>query len=106
MRPLSRCGSLVVVDHLNYVTKYVERYRGIIDDYFILNEPWGTWWVGADDVRFFPPTNKVDQSRMYARFSNATYAAAKAANAPEGVTFTGAAGGICVIGDGTTVILR
>ena len=67
------------VDYLNYVTKFVSRYRGVIDDYFIWNEPWGGWWVGADDAKFYS-TNKTELVRQYGEFSNANYAAAKAAN--------------------------
>ena len=67
------------VDYLTYVTNFVTRYRGVIEDYFIWNEPWGRWWVTAEDARFFS-TNKTELVRQYGRFSNATYAAAKAAN--------------------------
>ena len=80
------------VDYLAYVTKFVTRYRGVIDDYFIWNEPWGRWWVTADDARFFS-TNRTELVRQYGRFSNATYAAAKAANPNARISGFNATGG-------------
>ena len=68
-----------MVDHLEYVRRFVTRYRGVIDDYFIWNEPWGRWWVGAADAKLYS-TDRTELVRQYGEYSNATYREAKAAN--------------------------
>ena len=61
----------------NYVTRYVARYAGKIDDYFIWNEPWGEWWSRAEDIKYYDK-NRVGED--FGAFSRITYDAAKLAN--------------------------
>ena len=61
----------------NYVMRYVARYAGKIDDYFIWNEPWGEWWSCAKDVKYY---DKDRAGEDFGAFSRITYDAAKRAN--------------------------
>lgn len=47
LRPTNR------VDFINYVKTYVKHYDGVIDEYFIWNEPWGKWWKAAADAKYY-----------------------------------------------------
>jgi hypothetical protein len=65
----------------NYVRTVTARYKGVIDDYFIWNEPWGAsfWHTGYDPekkVYLAGPHPEAD----YARLSIAAYKAAKEGN--------------------------
>jgi len=57
----------------------VTRYRGVIDDYFVWNEPWGRWWVTGEDAKFFS-ADRAELVRQYGEFAKANFAAVKAAN--------------------------
>jgi hypothetical protein len=61
----------------NYVSKYVSRYAGKINDYFIWNEPWGEWWALGKDIRYY---NKDRAAEDYGAFSRITYDVAKRVN--------------------------
>ena len=61
----------------NYVSRYVARYRGRVDDYFVWNEPWGRWWKTAADAGFYAPDGA---ERDFAELCRTAYLAAKAAN--------------------------
>ncbi len=65
----------------NYVKTVTARYKGVIDEYFIWNEPWGDsfWHTGYDaakNVYTQSPTAAAD----FAKLSIATYKAAKEGN--------------------------
>ena len=60
---------------LNYVTTVVKRYRGVIDEYFVWNEPWGRWWKSAADVKYY---DKERTSQDFGAFQALTYRAVKA----------------------------
>lgn len=65
----------------NYVRTVTRRYQGVIDDYFIWNEPWGaSFWhtVYNPETKSYEggPTPAAD----FAKLSIATYAAAKEGN--------------------------
>ncbi|MBR4170152.1 MAG: hypothetical protein IKR48_00710 [Kiritimatiellae bacterium] len=65
------------LDWVAYVQTVVKRYNGVIDEYFIWNEPWGRWWKSAQDIRYY------DQKKAgydFGVFSRLTYQAAKRAN--------------------------
>ena len=65
----------------SYVKTVTARYKGVIDDYFIWNEPWGNgfWHTGFD-----PKTKQYiqapDAPQEFAKLSIATYKAAKEGN--------------------------
>ena len=40
-------------DWVNYVTTFVKRYDGVIDEYFVWNEPWSRWWRNGLDAKFY-----------------------------------------------------
>ena len=60
---------------LNYVTTVVKRYKGVIDEYFVWNEPWGAWWKYGADAKYY---DKERSSRDFADFQSVTYKAVKA----------------------------
>lgn len=65
----------------NYVRTVTRRYQGVIDDFFIWNEPWGaSFW----HTLYNPETKRYEAGPTpaadYARLSVATYAAAKEGN--------------------------
>ena len=59
---------------LNYVTTVVRRYRGVIDEYFVWNEPWGRWWMEAADIKYY---DKGRASQDFGAFQAMTYRAVK-----------------------------
>jgi len=60
---------------LNYVTTVVKRYQGVIDEYFVWNEPWGRWWKSAADVKYY---DKERTAQDFGAFQALTYKAVKA----------------------------
>jgi hypothetical protein len=58
-----------------YVKTFVARYKGVIDEYFVWNEPWGNWWQSGKDARFF---GKDDAKRDFAELCRGAYQTAKA----------------------------
>ena len=60
---------------LNYVTTVVRRYRGVIDEYFVWNEPWGRWWASAADAQYY---DKGRAAQDFGAFQALTYKAVKA----------------------------
>lgn len=60
----------------NYVTTVVKRYRGVIDDFFLWNEPWHIhfWHVGGAYGHY---KSSADPAGDYARISEIAYRAAK-----------------------------
>ncbi len=58
-----------------YVKTFVTRYKGVIDEYFIWNEPWGQWWESGQDARFF---GKDDAKRDFAELCRGAYQTVKA----------------------------
>ena len=60
---------------LNYVTTVVRRYRGVIDEYFVWNEPWGRWWQSAADIKYY---DKDRAAQDFGAFQAMTYKAVKA----------------------------
>lgn len=65
------------VDWVNYVTRYVRHYEGVINDYFIWNEPWWKWWCSAPDAKLY---KHADMGRDFGILCSQAYAAAKAVN--------------------------
>lgn len=59
---------------LNYVTTVARRYRGVIDEYFVWNEPWGRWWKSAEDVKFY---DKNRTAQDFGALQAMTYRAVK-----------------------------
>ena len=62
---------------LNYVTTFVKRYDGVIDEYFVWNEPWGRWWMSAADIKYYDAARAAEDFGM---FQSLTYRAVKAVN--------------------------
>lgn len=65
------------VDWVNYVATVVKRYEGVIDKWFVWNEPWGSWWQSAQDIKYY------DKKRAGADFATLTrqaYEAVKKVN--------------------------
>ncbi len=62
-------------DFNTYVKTFVERYKGVIDEYFVWNEPWGNWWESGQDARFF---GKDDAKRDFAELCRGAYQTVKA----------------------------
>jgi len=62
-------------DWLNYVTTVARRYRGVIDEYFVWNEPWGSWWKSAADIKYY---DKDHAAQDFGAFQALTYKAVKA----------------------------
>ena len=62
---------------LNYVTTFVKRYDGVIDEYFVWNEPWGRWWMSAADIKYYDATRAAED---FGVFQSLTYRAVKAVN--------------------------
>ena len=62
----------------NYVKTVTSRYKGVIDDYFIWNEPWGEnfWHTGYDTAK----KNYLKDSKAAAHFAQLSIAAYKAAH--------------------------
>lgn len=60
---------------LNYVTTVVRRYRGVIDEYFVWNEPWGRWWKSAADIKYY---DKDRAAQDFGELQSITYKAVKA----------------------------
>lgn len=58
-----------------YVNTFVTRYKGVIDEYFVWNEPWGRWWQSGQDARFF---GKDDAARDFADLCRGAYQTVKA----------------------------
>ncbi len=65
------------VDWVNYVTRYVKHHERNIDEYFIWNEPWGTWWKTAADIKWY---NKAKAGADFAALSRLAYDAVKKVN--------------------------
>ena len=59
---------------LNYVTTVVRRYRGVIGEYFVWNEPWGRWWKSAADIKYY---DKDRAAQDFGAFQALTYRAVK-----------------------------
>ena len=62
---------------LNYVTTFVKRYDGVIDEYFVWNEPWGRWWMSAADIKYYDAARAAED---FGVFQSLTYQAVKAVN--------------------------
>ena len=62
---------------LNYVTTFVKRYDGVIDEYFVWNEPWGRWWESAADIKYYDKSRAAED---FGEFQSLTYRAVKAVN--------------------------
>ena len=62
---------------LNYVTTFVKRYDGVIDEYFVWNEPWGRWWASAVDIKYYDKSRAAED---FGEFQSLTYRAVKAVN--------------------------
>lgn len=60
---------------VNYVRTVVKRYRGTIDEYFVWNEPWGTWWKSAGDLKYYDASRTAQD---FAVFQALTYKTVKA----------------------------
>lgn len=58
-----------------YVKTFVTRYKGVIDEYFVWNEPWGRWWQEGQDARFF---DKDGAKRDFAELCRGAYRTVKA----------------------------
>lgn len=58
-----------------YVKTFVTRYKGVIDEYFVWNEPWGRWWESGQDAKFF---GKDDAKRDFAELCRGAYQTVKA----------------------------
>jgi len=58
-----------------YVKTFVTRYKGVIDEYFVWNEPWGRWWQEGQDARFF---GKDDAKKDFAELCRGVYRTVKA----------------------------
>ncbi|MEI8079647.1 MAG: hypothetical protein WCH61_08485, partial [bacterium] len=68
-------------DWSRYVQTVTARYRGVIDDYFIWNEPWGaTFWHTGYNAATKDYTQAASAAADFAKLSIATYQAAKAGN--------------------------
>jgi len=63
------------VDWVNYVTTFAKHYRGVIDEYFVWNEPGGHSWQFNDDAKWFAP-GRAGQD--FAVLQRQTYDALKA----------------------------
>lgn len=63
----------------HYVDTVVTRYKGVIDDWEIWNEPWGKFWSDWDSAK---KDNVIpaDASKSYAELSKVAYASAKKAS--------------------------
>ena len=59
---------------LNYVTTVVRRYRGVINEYFVWNEPWGRYWKSAADIKYF---DKDRAAQDFCALQTMTYRAVK-----------------------------
>lgn len=55
-------------DFATYVETFVTRYRDVIHDYFIWNEPWGQWWVNAADASLYGG-DRAERARQFGQFS-------------------------------------
>lgn len=65
----------------NYVRTVTARYRGVIDDYFIWNEPWGdSFWHTGYDPKTKVYTQTPEAPGDFAKLSIAAYKAAKEGN--------------------------
>lgn len=66
----------------NYVSTVVSRYRGVIDEYFVWNEPWiHAWWpVAYDKSRTDGYITSARPQADFAALMRSAYAAAKAAD--------------------------
>ena len=62
-------------DFNTYVKTFVTRYKGVIDEYFVWNEPWGNWWASGQDARFFA---KDDAKKDFAELCRGAYLTVKA----------------------------
>jgi hypothetical protein len=58
-----------------YVKTFVARYKGVIDEYFVWNEPWGNWWKSGQDARFF---GRDDAEKDFAELCRGAYRTVKA----------------------------
>ncbi len=58
-----------------YVKTFVTRYKGVIDEYFVWNEPWGGWWKSGKDAKFF---GKDDAERDFTELCRGAYRTVKA----------------------------
>ncbi len=75
-----------------YVKTFVARYKGVIDEYFVWNEPWGQWWESGQDARNF---GKDDAKRDFAELCRGAYRAAKAVDPSVKVSgFNSTSGGV------------
>ena len=61
-------------DFANYVKVVTARYKGVIDEYFVWNEPWGAWWAKGLDIKLYP--NGTPESD-FAALCKAAHAAVK-----------------------------
>jgi len=65
----------------NYVKTVTARYKGVIEDYFIWNEPWGnSFWHTGYDAKTKQYIQTPDAPQEFAKLSIATYKAAKEGN--------------------------
>jgi hypothetical protein len=62
-------------DFNTYVKTFVTRYKGVIDEYFVWNEPWGRWWKEGQDARFY---GQDDAAKDFAELGRGAYRAVKA----------------------------
>ena len=68
-------------DFANYVRVVVGRYKGVIDDYEIGNEPWGAmFWHKSVDPTTGKPDAGTTPAADYSAYSKVAYAAAKQAD--------------------------
>lgn len=79
------------VDWVNYVTNYVSRYKGVISDYFVWNEPWYLWWSDGLDAKFY---DRRKAGEDFGRLMLSAYKAVKAADPASTVC------GFCTYADG------
>jgi hypothetical protein len=58
-----------------YVKTFVAHNKGVIDEYFVWNEPWGKWWKSGQDAQFF---GKDDAEKDFAELCRGAYRTVKA----------------------------
>ncbi len=67
-------------DYANYVKTVVARYKGLIDEYFVWNEPWGKWWAASYDKTKSEYVRGKDSEAGFAEMTKVAYKAAKEAD--------------------------
>ena len=71
-------------DFANYCKVIAARYKGVIDDWFIWNEPWGPLFFhksyDPEKKEYITHGSVRDNARVYTRYSKLAYTAAKQGN--------------------------